>query len=59
MTEEEKQLLEKHGIKCTQKTIYHYKQYRYENLNDAIRYAEIDSQRGRENTSLHTNLKQK
>lgn len=42
MTEKQRELVERYGIQCAQKTVYLYKQFRYDNLEDAIRYAEID-----------------
>jgi hypothetical protein len=53
LTEEEKLLMERYGINSTQKTFYLYKQYRYENLNDALRYAEIDSKRDSTASKTH------
>lgn len=43
MTERQRQLVDRYGIQCAQKTVYLYKQFRYDNLEDAIRYAEIDT----------------
>lgn len=43
MTEKQRQLVDRYGIQCAQKTVYLYKQFRYDNLEDAIRYAEIDT----------------
>ena len=34
-----------YGITCVQKTVYLYKDFRYDNLKDALRYAEIDIKR--------------
>jgi hypothetical protein len=42
MSEEDKRLMDQYGITCKPKMVYFYKQYRYENLADAIRYAESD-----------------
>lgn len=47
--------MERYGVKCTQKTVYLYKQFRYENLNEVLLYAEIDTKRDRKYTPSHTN----
>lgn len=52
MNEDDKALMELYGIKCVPKMVYFYKQYEYENLKDALRYAEIDTKRDKENTLL-------
>ena len=43
MNEEEKDLAIKFGITSKQKTIYLYKGHTYDNIKDAINYAEIDT----------------
>jgi len=43
MTEADKMLMTRYGITSTSKMIYAYKQYKYENLSDVLRYAERDS----------------
>lgn len=43
MNVEEKTLMARYGITCTPKMMYFYKQYRYENLVDALNYAESDT----------------
>jgi len=45
MTKEERQVMDAHGITCKSKDIYYYKDFRYERLADAVRYAEIDADR--------------
>jgi hypothetical protein len=42
MSKEDKTLMDRYGITCTPKIMYFYKQYWYENLADAVRYAESD-----------------
>jgi hypothetical protein len=42
MNEEDKTLMAQYGITGTPKMMYFYKQYRYENLVDALNYARID-----------------
>jgi len=46
-----KALMVKYGITCETKIIYAYKQYRYDNLQDVLRYAEIDTKRDFKNGS--------
>lgn len=43
MSEEVKMMMERYGITSEPKMIYSYKQFRYENFTDALRYAESDS----------------
>ena len=45
MTNEEKRLMSQYGITQTNKTIFSYKHYKYENLKDAINFAENDRKR--------------
>lgn len=45
VTEHERQLMRRYGIRTQTKQLYWYKQYCYERLQDAINYALIDSQR--------------
>lgn len=42
MSIEDKTLMNRYGITSTPKMVYFYKQFRYENLTDAVRYAESD-----------------
>jgi hypothetical protein len=42
MNEEDKTLMAQYGIAGSPKMMYFYKQYRYENLVDALNYARID-----------------
>ena len=44
MTEEEVKLMERYGITCEQKTVYYYKGYKYERLDDALKYAKIHTE---------------
>lgn len=42
MTDNEaKALMARYGITAAQKTVYHYKEFKYENLMDALDYAEV------------------
>jgi hypothetical protein len=43
--EEEKQQMDLYGITTEQKTVFHYRGYRYDHLTDALNYARIDSDR--------------
>lgn len=46
MTETEtKAIMERLGISAIQQTLYHYKGCRYENLADAVAYAELCTNR--------------
>ena len=55
MNKEDKALMEKYGVTCETKLIYTYKQHRYDSLQDALRYAEIDAKRnlGSESDTSH------
>lgn len=57
MNNDDKALMEKYGITCETKMIYAYKQHRYDNLQDALRYAEIDAKRAPGNESGTTHEK--
>ena len=45
MSEQDKTLMAEYGITSTVKTVYRYKDYRYERLSDALSYARIDTRR--------------
>ena len=45
MRDNDEVLMKKHNITSTMKVIYTYKKYKYENLQDALKFAEIDSNR--------------
>ena len=47
MNDDEKKLMQAYGIQFARKNVYSYKEFKYERLDDAIRYAEIDAQRNR------------
>jgi hypothetical protein len=49
VTDEEKMQMTRYGITSSSKMIYSYRQYKYENLSDALRYAERDTTRTQEN----------
>jgi len=45
MTKEDKQSMDAHGITCKSKDVYYYKNFKYDRLAVAVRYAEIDGER--------------
>ncbi len=47
MTEKDKQAMAAHGITCANRNVYFYKDFKYDRLDDAVRYAEIDARRAR------------
>jgi hypothetical protein len=42
VTEEEKELASRCGITVEPKTVYHYKGYKYDRLQDALNFAKTD-----------------
>ncbi len=48
MNDDEKKMMQAYGIKSARKDVYSYKEFKYERLDDAIRYAEIDRKRDQE-----------
>ena len=49
MNKKDEQTMEAHGITCATRNVYFYKDFKYDRLDDAVRYAEIDARRVREN----------
>lgn len=47
MKAQDRQTMELHGITRARKDVYFYKEFRYDRLEDAVRYAEIDAGRDR------------
>jgi hypothetical protein len=47
MNAKDRQTMDAHGISCATKNVYFYKEYKYDRLEDAVRYAEIDARRAR------------
>lgn len=47
MNEKDKQKMEAHGITFESRNVYFYKDYKYDRLDDAVRYAEIVTRRTR------------
>jgi hypothetical protein len=54
MNEQDKKLMAEYGITSTVKTVYQYKNYRYERLSDAFSYARIDARRSGETVEQET-----
>ena len=47
MKQEDRKTMEAHGITCATKNVYFYKEYKYDRLDDAVRFAKIDTGRVR------------
>jgi len=47
MNDKDTQTMEVHGITFAPRNVYFYKEYKYDSLEDAVRYAEIDARRAR------------
>lgn len=45
MSRKDEQAMEAHGITCATRKEYFYKGFKYDRLDDAVRYAEIDARR--------------
>jgi hypothetical protein len=45
MNKKDQQTMEAHGITCATRQVYFYKDFKYDRLDDAVRYAEIDASR--------------
>ena len=45
MTKDDKQNMDAHDMTCESKSVYHYKDFKYDRLTDAVCYAEIDANR--------------
>jgi hypothetical protein len=43
MSEQDKTLMAEYGITSSLKTVYFYKEYRYDRLSDALNYAKSDA----------------
>lgn len=54
MSEQDQKLMAEYGITSTVKTVYQYKDYRYERLSDALSYARIDVRRSGEAVEQET-----
>ena len=51
MSNEQETLMLQYNITCEPKMIYSYKQHRYENLKDAINFAQLEAARTQEDSS--------
>jgi len=49
MNGKDKPMMDEHGITCESRDVFFYKEYKYDRLEDAVRYAEIDTRRARTN----------
>jgi hypothetical protein len=49
ITEEDRTLMGQYGITSASKMMYFYKEYRYENLSDALHYAKSVTERTQNN----------
>ncbi|MDH4072619.1 MAG: hypothetical protein OEV41_05885 [Gammaproteobacteria bacterium] len=47
MTRKDKQTMEAHDITCASRNVYFYKEFQYDRLEDAVRFAELDAERHR------------
>lgn len=47
MTNDDKRAMDAHGITSKSRDVYYYKDFKYERLADAVRFAEIDAERRR------------
>lgn len=45
MTEDKENLMNQYGITSEQRTVYHFKNFKYDNFKDALVYARIESER--------------
>jgi hypothetical protein len=54
MTGKKAKLMEQYAITLEQKTVYRFKDFKYDNFDDALVYAKIDSDRDMEMTSSST-----
>ena len=48
MSGQDKTLMAEYGITSSPKTVYFYKEYRYDRLSDALSYAKSDTKRTEE-----------
>jgi hypothetical protein len=47
MNEQDREAMAALGISCETRNVYYYREFKYDRLDDAIRYAEIDVARAR------------
>ena len=47
MNGKDKQMMDEHGITCESRNVFFYKEYKYDRLDDAVRFAKIDTGRVR------------
>jgi hypothetical protein len=51
MTEQERKLMQQYAITSKEKTVYHYMDFKYDKLDDALVFAKIDTKRKKETVS--------
>ena len=54
MSEEDRKFMTQYDITSESKLTYRYKQYRYENLKDAVNFAKIDTEYTQEHSINNT-----
>ena len=54
MSNHEEKLMTEYGITCSPKTVYFYKEYKYDRFLDALNYAKSDTKRTEEGVALTT-----
>jgi|GEM_PF-2968655 len=52
---DDKTLMEQYGISCEQKFVYQYKQYRYDNFQNALNFAISDQECNQKSVEANTN----
>ena len=45
MNKKDEQTMEAHGITCATRKVYFFNDFKYDRLDDAVRYAEVDARR--------------
>jgi hypothetical protein len=51
MTEQQRKLMQQYAITSEEKTVYHYMDFKYDKLDDALVFAKIDTKREKETVS--------
>jgi hypothetical protein len=51
MTEQERKLMQQYAITSAGKTVYHYMDFKYDKLDDALSFAKIDTKLKKETVS--------
>ena len=45
MNDKDRERMAAYGITCVPKNVYHFREFKYDRLEDALRYAEIEAGR--------------